>query len=988
MKKHFLYLSTAALLAMSFASCVDNDEPKGLEYLRYARANKWDADAEYKRATIYGDSLLQVYKAVEQDLKNKAAELDNIRLKAKYDYEIEKEQYRLTVEKAEMDVELAKAKYQLARESEANEKALEQFKADLIAKQLVAKKAQEKLAAFEADAQNRQDSLNAVLKARQAEFKNDLADAQDALNRNKLYAEKLAAKLEADTYRENLNNLLLVAAAQKNAWVADSNKVWSAYSNLKTKQGDMLDKETALYQAQQGLLIALNKYEEDSAATYKLIKDSINDLQYALDWESKKVILAQNVLDDFNENSKANKETWTAKFNEYKKAIDALANTIAEYDVQVADAEAVYSADTLKYSNEKKAIEKPLKEYNDKIGYHTFVLDSKIAKDTAFKLPANSKFSLKQGVIANEKGIKNSELNAELDAILNVIGDDEKNAGKFYYDEKATKSANADIKGFKKDTADLFEALGKKIDGYTAEIDLKNSDINTKTQKLTERKSQTAVETKFNTEKAAFEAAVTDYKAKALAYKWADESTKSEVYETTATKVAEAIVAFNIAYATEEGEATPDVKKAALTTLRKAIVTAANNSDYWNARTAFDGTKRYKDQDDVKYTNFFNWTAFDDAETESKFDKYVLIAFVVGVPEQDHTDATNVNARKNVKATDDAVKNLVNDLLGGNSRSDANDSGAWKAYTDAATKFIGSHDRYVAYSDAEIAKKTDTDLASLGTTGEYNAWLREIAALEKGIADAKSNPEKVTDPADPDYANPGHYKDAGIAQYEELIKEAQEKTAEDVAKKVEKIDSVETKLANSALWKELYDDIKEVKDANDDKIKELTIAQQEAYNTKLTSYEATVTADKKKVDDLKLAQNIAKSDSTYKAKAMGAYEKLALKDVDAPSGSTLNGDDIEAEIIVQYAIINLQYNIDQAKEAVATKRVELEKVQNHLADFEAGEYSVAKNNYVKTVNDAQKAVQNAELDYEHATKEYEVALKYYNDILAAVEEAE
>ena len=338
MKKHFLYLSTAALLAMGFASCVDNDEPKGLEYLRYARANKWDAEAEQTRAKIYGDSLLSVYTAMAQDLLNKSQELDNLKKQADNNYAIEKQNYKLAVEKAEMDVELAQAKYNLVRESEKNELALEQFKADLIAKQLIAKKAQENLDAFEAAAQNRKDSINALVKAQEARIKNQLADAQDALNRNKLYAEKLAAQLEADTYAANLDNLIVIAAAKKDVWASAKNKVWTAYSNLKTAQGAMLDKQTALFQAQQKMLIALNKYEEDSAAKYKLIKDSINNLQYKLDWAQKAVTLVEKEFQDFKDNSETNKETWTKKYNEYQKAIDKLSTEFDEYDVKIAEA--------------------------------------------------------------------------------------------------------------------------------------------------------------------------------------------------------------------------------------------------------------------------------------------------------------------------------------------------------------------------------------------------------------------------------------------------------------------------------------------------------------------------------------------------------------------------------------------------------------------------------------------------------------------------
>jgi hypothetical protein len=102
-------------------------------------------------------------------------------------------------------------------------------------------------------------------------------------------------------------------------------------------------------------------------------------------------------------------------------------------------------------------------------------------------------------------------------------------------------------------------------------------------------------------------------------------------------------------------------------------------------------------------------------------------------------------------------------------------------------------------------------------------------------------------------------------------------------------------------------------------------------------------------------------------------------------GENLKAGDIEADVIIKYAVINLQFAIDQAKEGVEDKKVELEKVKKHLSDFEAGEYDANKNNYVATVLAQEKAITNAELDYEHATKEYEVAQKYYDDVLASVE---
>ncbi len=995
MKKHFLYVSTAALLAMSFASCVDNDEPRGLRELRYAKANEWNANADWKRATIYGDSLLHLFTAQAQDLANRGVELDNLKKQADNNYKIEKQNYQLALDKARIDLKLAQAKDSLARENESNEKALEQFKADLIAKQIIAKQAEEKLAAFEAQAKNRQDSLNAVVKKKQAEFADKLADAQDALNRNKLHADSLAAKLEASTYETNLNCLLIVAAAHKDAWDANKKKVYDAYSNLNTKQKAMRDKELALFKAQQNLLYALNKYEEDSAANHKTLADSINNAQYALDWASKRVILAENVLADFEDNSQANKETWTKKYNEYKAAIDALANEIDEYKVQIADAEAVYSADTMKYNNKKKEIEKPLKEYNDKIGYYTFILDDEIAGDTLFALPAGAKdFELKQGVIANKEGIKNSDLNAQLDAILNAIGDDD-HTTKFFYNAKALKSANDNIEKFNKNIDGYDKKLNDTIDMYTAKKNQKLADINLNTQKLTEYKALTNTKNKYEEQKATFEAAVTAYKAAALAYEFSEENgKKSDIYERFANKLAAEIKAFSKAL---DDETDADKKygtgATTLNTKRKSIQTLAKSGDenisktdkYWDLRVAFDGTNRYDDVKDAISQNFFNFgTALSETynsadawkndanEVATVFDTYIKIA---------------------APYTDDDAMAKANAILRGNDRKDGKDKGeninAWQTYVDAATDFIGAADRYDVYTEVEIralANSSDAaDVAkykSLASTYDYWAWIFAIEKLEKTIADAQSDDSKDAS---------GKYTNPGVDQCEEIIANAETYAATKTAEDQAKIDSINLRLTNSAYYKDLYDEIKAVKDANDAEIKKLTIAQQEAYKTELTSFETLSVADKKKIDDLKLKQGIAKSDSTYKDKAMKAYNSLVLKCTDTTGSAAdarLGNADIAAEIIVEYTIINLQYAVDEAKEAKEKAKMDLDNAKKHLADFEAGERDWKRNNYASVINANQQLITEAELNYEHATKEYEVALKYYNDVLAAIEEEE
>ena len=241
MKKHFLYLSTAALLAMSFASCVDNDEPKGLEYLRYARANKWDAEADQIRMqTMMKDSIWQ-------SLLNEEQELKNIKKEALDKLEIEEKTYELTVTKCSLDVQAAQYKYDLALLDVTEPTKIENTKATLAAAQLALKKAQDNLDKFELEANIKKAEWEKDIKQREANLKDNLA-----------------AQLEANNYERSIKNLLIIAAAHKNAWEQNGYKVSEAYTLLKTKEGDMITAQKNLEAAKQAFLIAINTYEKDS----------------------------------------------------------------------------------------------------------------------------------------------------------------------------------------------------------------------------------------------------------------------------------------------------------------------------------------------------------------------------------------------------------------------------------------------------------------------------------------------------------------------------------------------------------------------------------------------------------------------------------------------------------------------------------------------------------------------------------------------------
>jgi hypothetical protein len=992
MKKHFLYLSTAALLAMSFASCVDNDEPRGLRELRYARANKWNAEADSIRSTLYGDSLMRVFQAQTVDLTNRAIELENLKQQAFDEIAIQLRRDSMAIVTAKINVELAEQEYKLAKAKQEGEEKLAIAKAKVIAEQQKLEEAQYKYDKWTAQAKNRQDSITVLVNLEKARLANRLADAQDALNRNKLYADELAAQLEADTYEANLNNLMIIAAAKKNVWEASEDKVWNAYSNMKTKQDAMINKQKDLFIAQQALLIAINGYEVDSATSLKTLKDAVNNKQYALDWAEKSVILAEKELADFKENSQANKETWTKKYNEYQKALDDLDNEEYEYDVQIAEAKAKYSADSLKYKNAKDEIEKPLKEYNDKKGYYTFVLDDAIADDKDFKLPAGSKFTLEQGVIANKDTVRNSKLSNELDAILKVIGNDEKSSNKFYYNAEGVEKANAKIEGFENEIKDAKDKLADTIQMYTAKKEGKLADSVKLQQKLDEYAALTNIKNKYKSDSLAFVNAVKAYKKAALDYEFSEQNgNKSDLYDRFAARLAKAIKEFSQAYKDESEKESPKLYGAEATALnskRKALLSLAKNGSeedgsnkYWDLRLKFDGTKPYTDAKSTMAQRFWNFgtsaseapyntaDAWNNVNNEVRsFDSYIKVS-----------DPSN----------ETAINNLVKQILSANGRASGNAKGeninAYQTYYDAAVAFIGAADRYDVYSEIEVRelkKSNSSKYTSLASTYDYWNWKFKIEDLKKDIAKAQSNDTKDAN---------GKYTNPGADQCDEIMEKAKVYAEGVEAKKLAKIDSVNLKLTNSAKWKELYDAIAEVKDDNDAEIKRLTIAQQEAYNTKLSSFEAAITADQKAIDELELAKGIVSTEKKYKKIAAGAYSKLVLKDVNnhknaTNGGADLTADDIEAEIIIKYAVINLQFAIDEAKEGVEDAKIALENAKKDLEDFKAGEYKANKNNYIATITAKQIAVKDAELDYEHAQKEYEVAQKYYAEILDSVEE--
>lgn len=102
--RKWTYLVAALLMggvSTSLTSCIDNDEPYGIEQMRTAKAEFYAAQAAYKTAEIEylnAQTLLEQYKAEEQNLENEAKKLANDLKSAKN--EDEKARLALALEEA------------------------------------------------------------------------------------------------------------------------------------------------------------------------------------------------------------------------------------------------------------------------------------------------------------------------------------------------------------------------------------------------------------------------------------------------------------------------------------------------------------------------------------------------------------------------------------------------------------------------------------------------------------------------------------------------------------------------------------------------------------------------------------------------------------------------------------------------------------------------------------------------------------------------
>ena len=655
--------------------------------------------------------------------------------------------------------------------------------------------------------------------------------------------------------------------------------------------------------------------------------------------------MAEDALAEFNEVSKGNVETWNKAYNDLETEISTLKNQIKYKEIAILEADNAVDQAQVNLDNKKEEVEKPLSDFNKKKNFYTFEVDEAIEED--FVLPGGAnKFSYKNGIIANEDGIKNSDLSAQLEALLTYIGDDE-NPG-MYKDEAGIKQLNDNIKGFNdeiKGFNDQIKGYNDNIDNinkqytedssaYIAQINGKQAEIVTKEQQLAEYKNQNEIKTEFNEDSLAFVAASEAYMAKALEYKWADNTNKSTKYEAVEKTIKEFVDLYN------DVDAGDRLTDATLQAKRKSVQTQIKN--YWALRETFDGQKISDAVKDDVVDNELN----DDAK-KTTFDAYLTGA--------------------------------VATLIGDNSRVDGGkDDGAWGKFIDIADKFIGGHDQYVVYSKDQMEGfHAAGELGLKGTTGAFYAWRYTIADLEKEIADLNKDIADFEDKILEDREQ----ADEDIEAEKQNIKDKEQ----EIADKEQEIADTQEEIANNSKWADLYNAINDVKEAYDADVKALTIAQQEAYNTELTPLEealAAAEAKQKQLNDEKDEMTLTKG---YKEDIQGKYNDLitAVNEAQNPDDATL-----KAEIVIKFALIELEHNVETAEQGVETKKIALDNAKKDLADFLAGEYDADQNNYVATILDENKKVNEKQVEYNKAVKDYEVAKTYYEEVLAAIDEEE
>ena len=206
--RKWTYLVAALLMsgtAATFTSCIDNEEPAGIEAMRTAKADFYAAQARYKEAEAKlkeFDALIQEQKAKQEEIATKMADLAYAKAEAQNTSDIEAINMQLDELRAAHDISMKEYETALKNAEAAYETALRDF--DLIVSRL------------NSDYTKEYARILGNITANRAEYKKlaaDLLDAQFLLNeysKNKLDTAVIERQLQRSKTdaQQTLDNLL------------------------------------------------------------------------------------------------------------------------------------------------------------------------------------------------------------------------------------------------------------------------------------------------------------------------------------------------------------------------------------------------------------------------------------------------------------------------------------------------------------------------------------------------------------------------------------------------------------------------------------------------------------------------------------------------------------------------------------------------------------------------------------------------------------
>lgn len=356
MKKKIVFLSVLAAMSVSMTSCIDNDEPAGLEALRKGQAEKlqgegakYQAEAAYKLAEI---ALVEADAAAKQ-IANKISEV-----------ELAKKQLEVAVAEAASAVDIANYKTQLATAEGELEVAKLTAQANIVA-------AEDALADAKKDAAiNAKNIEIALAQVKDPSTYTKVSTARAAvLTKEKAYTEAAKALIEAEKKLAQAPELL-----KKN----DLQKVNDLEDAIETAKEGVVTAEFAVETAK------INVEEFDAL----IEKDDAEWAKAAAEYAQEEL-----KLKDADQAFTVELEALLQDYNVAKKPLD---NAVTDAKKALTDA--------------KDELNKDLKTFSDSAKYFSFELASAIAEDVT--APAN--FEIKGGKLVSSETIKNSEAATKL----------------------------------------------------------------------------------------------------------------------------------------------------------------------------------------------------------------------------------------------------------------------------------------------------------------------------------------------------------------------------------------------------------------------------------------------------------------------------------------------------------------------------------------------------------------------------------------------